>query len=145
MTVTSDLALSLAKEAEAEGITSFVAASVVTDTGRVLLLRRKTDDYMGGLWEIPSGKVDPGETILDAARRETGEETGLTVSSVDRYLGHFDYENSRGITTRQFNFAVTVTETGPVLLTEHDLHQWAALTGDLPGVTDAVRKVLTSA
>ncbi|MCX5079222.1 NUDIX domain-containing protein (plasmid) [Streptomyces sp. NBC_00513] len=145
MTVTSDLALSLAKEAEAEGITSLVAAAVVTDTGRVLLLRRKADDYMGGLWEIPSGKVDPGETILDAASRETREETGLTVSSVDRYLGHFDYENSRGTTTRQFNFAVTVTETGPVLLTEHDLHRWAALTGDLPGVTDAVRKILTSA
>ncbi|MFD5932501.1 NUDIX domain-containing protein [Streptomyces sp. NPDC060333] len=143
--MTSDLALSLAKEAEAEGITSFVAAAVVTDTGRVLLLRRKANDYMGGLWEIPSGKVDPGETILDAARRETREETGLTVSSVDRYLGHFDYENSRGTTTRQFNFAVTVTETGPVLLTEHDLHQWAALTSDLPGVTDGVRKILTSA
>ncbi|MGW6973807.1 NUDIX domain-containing protein [Streptomyces sp. NPDC054952] len=145
MTVTSDLALSLAKEAEAEGITSLVAAAVVTDTGRVLLLRRKADDYMGGLWEIPSGKVDPGETILDAASRETREETGLTVSSVDRYLGHFDYENSRGTTTRQFNFAVTVTETGPILLTEHDLHRWAALTGDLPGVTDGVRKILTSA
>ncbi|MFD9534686.1 NUDIX domain-containing protein [Streptomyces sp. NPDC060010] len=145
MTVTSDLALSLAKEAEAEGITSLVAAAVVTDTGRVLLLRRKADDYMGGLWEIPSGKVDPGETILDAARRETREETGLTVSSVDRYLGHFDYENNRGTTTRQFNFAVTVTETGPILLTEHDLHQWATLTGDLPDVTDAVRKILTSA
>ncbi|MFF3432195.1 NUDIX hydrolase [Streptomyces sp. NPDC002602] len=143
--MTSDLALSLAKEAEAEGITSLVAAAVVTDTGRVLLLRRKADDYMGGHWEIPSGKVDPGETILDAASRETGEETGLTVSSVDRYLGHFDYENSRGTTTRQFNFAVTVTETGPILLTEHDLHQWATLTGDLPDVTDAVRKVLTSA
>ncbi|MEU2134858.1 NUDIX hydrolase [Streptomyces sp. NPDC018352] len=81
----------------------------------------------------------------DAARRETREETNLTVSSVDRYLGHFDYENSRGTTTRQFNFAVTVTETSPVVLTEHDLHQWAALTGDLPGVTDGVRKVLTSA
>lgn len=71
----------------------------------------------------------------------------MTVSSVDRYLGHFDYENSRGTITRQFNFAVTVTvaETGPVVLTEHDAHQWTALTGDLPGVTDGVRKVLASA
>jgi 8-oxo-dGTP diphosphatase len=144
VTVTSDLALSLAKEAEADGITSLVAAAVVTDADRVLLVRRNADDYMGGLWEIPSGKVEPGETIVDAARRETQEETGLIVSSVDRYLGHFDYENSRGTTTRQFNFAVTVAETGPVILTEHDMHQWAALAGDLPGVTDGVRKILAS-
>ncbi|MFJ4969147.1 hypothetical protein [Streptomyces sp. NPDC088755] len=69
----------------------------------------------------------------------------MTVFSVDRYLGHFDYENSRGTTTRQFNVAVTVAETGPVVLTEHDSHQWAAPTGELPGVTDGVRKVLTGA
>ncbi|MET9094527.1 NUDIX hydrolase [Streptomyces cyaneofuscatus] len=145
MTVTSDLARTLTEEAEAEGITTFVAAAVVTDADRVLLVRRKPDDFMGGLWEIPSGHVDAGENLLDAARRETQEETGLTVSSVDRYLGHFDYENSRGTTTRQFNFAVTVAQTGPVILTEHDLHQWAAPTGGLQGVTDGVRKVLTSA
>ncbi|MGW9047351.1 NUDIX hydrolase [Streptomyces lydicus] len=145
MTVTSDLARTLAVEAEAEGITTFVAATVVTDADLVLLVRRKPDDYMGGLWEIPSGHVDAGESILDAARRETLEETGLTVTSVDRYLGHFDYENSRGTTTRQFNFAVTVSETGPVILTEHDLHRWTALAGDLPGVTDRVREVLACA
>lgn len=100
---------------------------------------------MCGLWEIPSGTVEPGETIVDAARRETLEETSLTVASVDRYLGHFDYENSRGTTTRQFNFAVTVSGTGPVVLTEHDMHQWAALAGELPGVTDGVREVLARA
>ncbi|GAB7101765.1 hypothetical protein JCM4814A_00790 [Streptomyces phaeofaciens JCM 4814] len=144
MAVTSNLAESLAKEAQAEGITSVVAAAVITDADRVLLVRRNPDDYMGGLWDIPSGTVDPGETIVDAARRETREETGLTVSSVDRYLRQFDYENSRGTTTRQFNFAVTVAATGPVVLTEHDLHEWAALAGDLSGVTDGVRKVLAS-
>ncbi|MFE6741261.1 hypothetical protein [Streptomyces tubercidicus] len=53
MTVTSDLALSLAEEAEAEGITSFVAAAVVTDAGRVLLIRRNPDDYVtDGVREI---------------------------------------------------------------------------------------------
>ncbi|MEV0369364.1 NUDIX hydrolase [Streptomyces sp. NPDC050636] len=145
MTVTSDLARTLAEEAEAEGITTFLAAAVVTDADRILLVRRKPDDYMGGLWEIPSGHVDAGESILDATRRETLEETGLTVASVDRYLGHFDYENSRGTITRQFNFAVTVSETRPVILTEHDLHQWASLSGDLPGVTDGVREVLACA
>ncbi|MBO1416450.1 NUDIX domain-containing protein, partial [Streptomyces sp. FH025] len=91
----------LAAAAEAAGITGFVAAAVINHDGRVLLVRRNPDDYMGGLWEIPSGTVEAGETILDALHRETAEETGLTVERVTGYIGHFDYENSRGGTTRQ--------------------------------------------
>ncbi|MBV2155089.1 NUDIX domain-containing protein [Kitasatospora sp. SUK 42] len=131
----------LAADAEAAGITGFVAAAVINHDGRVLLVRRNPDDYMGGLWEIPSGTVETGETILDALHRETAEETGLTVDQVTGYIGHFDYKNSRGGTTRQFNFAVTVEKTEPVVLTEHDAHQWA-LPGELPEVSDAVRELI---
>ncbi|WP_051837889.1 NUDIX hydrolase [Streptomyces sp. NRRL WC-3742] len=81
------------------------------------------------------------ETILDALHRETTEETGLTIDQVADYIGHFDYRNSRGGTTRQFNFAVTVEKTEPVVLTEHDAHQWA-LPGELPEVSDAVRNLI---
>lgn len=143
MTVTSpEFAAGLAAEAEAAGITRFVAAAVINHDGRILLVRRNPDDYLGGLWEIPSGTVEPGETILDALHRETAEETGLTVDQVTGYIGHFDYKNSRGGTTRQFNFAVAVEKTEPVVLTEHDAHQWA-LPSDLPEVSDAVRELIT--
>ncbi|WP_316528109.1 NUDIX hydrolase [Kitasatospora brasiliensis] len=143
MTVTSpEFVAGLAADAEAAGITGFVAAAVINHDGRTLLVRRNPDDYMGGMWEIPSGTVEAGETILDALYRETAEETGLTVDQVTGYIGHFDYQNSRGGTTRQFNFAVTVEKTEPVVLTEHDAHQWA-LPGELPEVSDAVRGLLT--
>ncbi|MFI6153556.1 NUDIX hydrolase [Kitasatospora sp. NPDC051170] len=143
MTVPSpEFAAGLAADAEAAGITGFVAAAVISHDGRVLLVRRNPDDYMGGMWEIPSGKVDVGESILEALHRETTEETGLTVNQIVGYRGHFDYENSRGGTTRQFNFAVTVEKTEPVVLTEHDAHQWA-LPSKLPEVSDAVRNLLT--
>ncbi|MEW2622185.1 NUDIX domain-containing protein [Streptomyces sp. NPDC048106] len=99
---------------------------------------------MGGMWEIPSGKVEDGETVLEALGRETVEETGLRVGTVDRYLGHFDYVGSRGGTTRQFTFAVTAESTGPVVLTEHDAHAWA-LPGELPPVSDAVRRLIARA
>ncbi|KJK57417.1 DNA mismatch repair protein MutT [Saccharothrix sp. ST-888] len=132
----------LAADAEAAGISGFVAAAVINHEGRVLLVRRNPDDYMGGLWEIPSGAVEAGETILDALHRETTEETGLTVDQVAGYVGHFDYQNSRGGTTRQFNFAVTVEKTEPVVLIEHDVHQWA-LPDELPEVSDAVRELIT--
>ncbi|MFD7447954.1 NUDIX hydrolase [Kitasatospora sp. NPDC059827] len=143
MTATSpEFAAGLAAEAETAGITGFVAAAVINHDGRVLLVRRNPDDYLGGLWEVPSGTVEPGETILDALHRETAEETGLTIDQVTGYIGHFDYKNSRGGTTRQFNFAVTVQKTEPVVPTEHDAHQWA-LPSDLPEVSDAVRELIT--
>ncbi len=86
MTVVSpELVAGLAADAEAAGIAKFVAAAVIEHDGRVLLLRRKPEDFMGGLWEIPSGKVEAGETLLEALRRETAEETGLTISTVHGY------------------------------------------------------------
>ncbi|MEU7635019.1 NUDIX domain-containing protein [Streptomyces sp. NPDC039016] len=142
MTVTSPLFLArLVDDARADGVTGFVAAAVVTDADRVLLVRRNPGDFMGGMWEIPSGKVEDGETVLDALHRETTEETGLTIATVSSYIGHFDYPNSRGGTTRQFNFAVTVDKTEPIVLTEHDAYQWA-FPGELPEVSDAVHHLI---
>ncbi|MEU1424871.1 NUDIX domain-containing protein [Kitasatospora sp. NPDC005751] len=142
MTVTSpEFAAGLAAAAEAAGVTGFVAAAVISHGGRVLLVRRKPDDYLGGMWELPSGTVETGESILDALHREATEETGLTIDQVTSYVGHFDYRNSRGGITRQFNFAVTVRTTEPVVLTEHDAHQWA-LREELPAVSDAVRALI---
>lgn len=53
-------------------------AVVALDTGRVLMLQRCMDpeDPAAGMWEVPGGKIDPGESPLDAAEREFAEETG---------------------------------------------------------------------
>jgi len=53
---------------------------VVDDTGRTLLFS-DSDPGIPGLrwWITPGGGVEPGETDLEAAVREVGEETGLTV------------------------------------------------------------------
>jgi ADP-ribose pyrophosphatase len=44
--------------------------------GRVLLVRQYRLPAQSSLWELPAGRVDPGETVLKAARRELKEETG---------------------------------------------------------------------
>ena len=55
------------------------AAVVVLEDryGRWLVQRRAPSGLLGGLWEFPGGKLEPGETPRDAARRELREETGL--------------------------------------------------------------------
>jgi ADP-ribose pyrophosphatase len=48
----------------------------VDDKERVLLVRQYRLPALKYLWELPAGRVDPGETPLQAARRELAEETG---------------------------------------------------------------------
>lgn len=42
-----------------------------------LLLHRQDHKDRGNLWGVPAGKIDPGETVLQAVQREIFEETGL--------------------------------------------------------------------
>jgi len=54
------------------------AAAVAVDAaGRVCLLRQYRHAAGGWLWEIPAGKLDPGEPPLATARRELEEEAGV--------------------------------------------------------------------
>jgi 8-oxo-dGTP diphosphatase len=55
-----------------------VGAVVHDDRGRLLLIRRGTPPGRG-LWSIPGGRVEPGETGRQAVVREVLEETGLLV------------------------------------------------------------------
>lgn len=63
-----------------------VIAAVVEREGRYLLGRRPSHKRHGGLWEFPGGKVDQGETVLAAARRELLEELDVVVRRVGRRL-----------------------------------------------------------
>jgi 8-oxo-dGTP diphosphatase len=58
-----------------------VAAAITDIEGRVLLTRRHDHLHQGGLWEFPGGKLEPGETVAQALRREIREELGLELLS----------------------------------------------------------------
>ncbi len=131
----------LTLEADRDEVQQLVVGAVVQHGGTVLLLQRLADDFMGGIWELPSGKVDPGESIAQALIREVKEETGLDVTAITNYLGEFDYQSGSGKKSRQFNFAVDVESAELVELTEHDVYTWTSLV-DEPPVTDAVKQVL---
>ncbi|GHD26024.1 8-oxo-dGTP diphosphatase MutT [Parahalioglobus pacificus] len=52
---------------------------IVNEQGQVLLTRRHNDAHQGGLWEFPGGKVEAGESVVDALARELAEELGISV------------------------------------------------------------------
>jgi 8-oxo-dGTP diphosphatase len=54
-----------------------VVAALARRRGRVLLARRRDDQPMGGCWEFPGGKVEPGESPERALARELREELGV--------------------------------------------------------------------
>ncbi len=56
--------------------TWFFALTVVRKGDRFLVLREREH---GQLWYLPAGRVEPGETLAEAAVRETFEETGVPV------------------------------------------------------------------
>jgi mutator protein MutT len=63
---------------EANSIVVAVTAVVRNERGEILLIRRADN----GLWALPGGSQEIGETVADAVRREVREETGLNVEVI---------------------------------------------------------------
>lgn len=61
-----------------------VAAAILDRDGRVLAGQRRSPPHLAGLWELPGGKVEPGERDEDALVRECREELGVDVSLGER-------------------------------------------------------------
>ena len=56
---------------------------LIDDAGRVLVTRRAPGAHQGGLWEFPGGKLEEGETLLEALTRELSEELGVRVETTE--------------------------------------------------------------
>ncbi|GGJ40164.1 NUDIX hydrolase N-terminal domain-containing protein [Deinococcus roseus] len=78
------------------------ADAVVVKENQILLIRRKDS----GLWALPGGNIDVGESVSEAAVRELFEETGLRATPV-RLLGVFDAKIWRGRSLMHFYQMVT--------------------------------------
>lgn len=52
---------------------------IINGHGEILISRRHTDSHQGGLWEFPGGKVETGESVVEALQRELREELGIEI------------------------------------------------------------------
>ena len=96
---------------------------VIRQNGAVLILKRRADDFMPNLWEVPGGHVDPGESIEEAAARELQEETGWRLLSLGPLVSVFEYDGE-GARTREWNFEVAAAMNTPLLHPEHQASRW---------------------
>lgn len=81
--------------------------------GELLLSRRRDPlPQFNGLWHLPSGKLDAGESLLDAAVREAEEEIGVRIEPGDLTHVHTSHATGYGIEPRVGLFFETLRWAG---------------------------------
>jgi 8-oxo-dGTP diphosphatase len=101
-----------------------VRAIIPSKDGQLLLLRRSSQSiHFAGEWEFPGGKVNPGERVGEALRREVLEETGLEVEP-NGVAGVTEFELP-GVRVVTLCFYAGQTGGNIRLSTEHEDFVWA--------------------
>lgn len=120
-----------------------VGAAIVHD-GRLLAARRSAPATLAGGWELPGGKVEPGESEADALVRECQEELGVTVLLGDRVPGEWVLRDDLVLRV----YLASLLDGEPRPLEDHDEVRWlggdelfsvAWLPADVPAVTAVLR------
>lgn len=62
-----------------------VSAALLFRNGKILITQRRADSHLGGFWEFPGGKREPGETFEQCLVREIREELGVEISIVELF------------------------------------------------------------
>ncbi len=103
-----------------------VTAAVIRRDGKVLLAQRPQNGLLGGLWEFPGGKQEPGESLPDCLAREIREELGAEIE-VGKAVGEFRHAYTHfRITLHAFECRLIEGEPRPV---EAQDVRWVELSG----------------
>ncbi|MDH4449134.1 MAG: NUDIX domain-containing protein [Rhodoferax sp.] len=107
---------------------------LVRDDGFFLLTSRPTGKAYAGYWEFPGGKVEPGESVATALRRELEEELGITLVDAQPWRQTMvDYPHA----LVKLHFCKVYRWTGALLMRESQSFAWQTLpvsvTPILPG------------
>ncbi|GHD26405.1 NUDIX hydrolase [Nocardiopsis kunsanensis] len=120
-----------------ESTRTTAAALIRRYDGAIFLQRRRMDAVnLAGAWDVVGGKVDPGETVLEALERETREETGWELTAVISDLGHHEFR-LHGSTWTEYCYLVEVRgelEFPQLEMDKYSEFQWFA-------TFDAIRRV----
>jgi 8-oxo-dGTP diphosphatase len=123
-----------------------VVAGAVYDRGRLLAARRSAPPELAGRWELPGGKVEPGELPEQALVRELREELGVEAGPVERIPGEWPLKPGYVLQV----WVTRLLSGDPRPLEDHDELRWLGpdeihtvdwLDQDLPAVAEAAGRL----
>jgi 8-oxo-dGTP diphosphatase len=100
-----------------------IVGAAIIDDGRVLACERSEPPETAGRWEFPGGKVEQGETEVEALIRECDEELGVRVVVGDRVGGDIMLGHGRAVL--KVYLATLIDGEEPQLI-EHSALRWLA-------------------
>ncbi len=98
-----------------------VCAAIANKENKILLARRKAGKILGGLWEFPGGKLEHGEELEAALKRELREELSIDVAITELALIK-PYRYDHGAVLILFYLADF--RGGEIKLVDHDDVRW---------------------
>lgn len=111
------------------------AKAFIVDDGKLLLMKRSTDDvHKPGWWDIPGGRLETGESPFDGLRREAQEEAKLDIDIIAPLdVRHFTRDDGQKIT--MIIFLCKPHHKNISLSEAHTEHKWESLE-DMDGVPE---------
>ncbi|MFD5365971.1 (deoxy)nucleoside triphosphate pyrophosphohydrolase [Streptomyces sp. NPDC127103] len=123
-----------------------VVAGALYDRGRLLAARRSAPVELAGRWELPGGKLEPGESPEAALVRELREELGVEVEPGERIPGEWPLKPGYVLCV----WTARLLSGEPRPLEDHDALRWLTrseldsvdwLDQDRPAVAEAARRL----
>jgi 8-oxo-dGTP diphosphatase len=93
---------------------------------KVLILRRRSEDSFGGLWELPGGKLTIGESVVEGCSRELKEESQIFIPDFYGPILMRDptSDGLRSLWTVEWYYSAECGTVPVVLSKNHDLFEW---------------------